>query len=596
MREVHEPVLVSTPARRLTDHVVAHAATTPDLPLLARRTATGWADVSAAEFADEVRRVARGLMAIGVQVGDRVALMSRTRYEWTVLDYAIWWSGAVGVPVYETSSVAQVEWILADSGSVAIVVETEAHAALVDSVRDRLPHLQGVYVLERSDLDVLVATGTEIADVDLEQRRTTPGPDDLATIIYTSGTTGRPKGCELTHRNFAFEAQNIVDSVPEVFGDPTASTLLFLPLAHVFGRIIEVACIYAGLRLGHAPDVARLADDLAEFRPTFLLAVPRVFEKIYNAAQQKAVSSGKAGVFARAASTAVDYSRSLDTGGPGLLLRLRHAFFDRLVYSRLRAATGGRVAWAVSGGAPLGPRLGHFFRGVGIVVLEGYGLTETAGATTVNRPRQLRLGTVGRPFAGASVRIADDGEVLLRGPHVFVGYWADPDATAAVLDPDGWFHTGDLGELDDDGYLSITGRLKEILVTAGGKNVAPAPLEDRVRAAWIVGQCMVVGDARPYIAALVAIDPESFEAWKSTHEVDPAASIADLVDDPVLRADVQAAIDEANRTVSTAESIRRFCIVPTDWTEEGGQLTPSMKLRRNVVLAEHADLLERLYS
>jgi long-chain acyl-CoA synthetase len=596
MREHHEPVLIASPAaHRLTDHVVRNEADAPGASVLARRVSGAWRDVTAAEFADDVRRVARGLVASGIEVGDRVGLMSRTRYEWTVVDYAIWWAGGVTVPVYETSSAEQLEWILEDSGAVAVVVETEVHATLVDEVRDRLPHLVGTYVVDRDDLDALAGAGAHVDDDTLERRRTAPGPDDVATVIYTSGTTGRPKGCELTHRAFIFEAENVVASAPEVFQVVDASTLLFLPLAHVFGRIIQVACVHARIRMGHAPDVKRLLDDLAEFRPSFLLAVPRVFEKIYNGAQQKAAADGKGAIFDRAAATAIDYSRALDHGGAGLVLRAKHALFDRLVYSRLRAATGGRVAWAVSGGAPLGDRLGHFFRGIGITILEGYGLTETAGATTVNRPTALRIGTVGRPFPGASVRIADDGEVLLKGPHVFVGYWANPAATEAVLETEGWFHTGDLGALDDDGFLSITGRKKEILVTAGGKNVAPAPLEDRVRAHWLVSQCMVVGDQRPYIAALVTIDVESFPAWKAAKGKDPAATVADLATDPDLVADIQSAVDDANRSVSVAESIRRFRVLPDDWSEDGGQLTPSLKLRRNVVLAEHTPDVDALY-
>jgi long-chain acyl-CoA synthetase len=594
--EFHEPVLIPTPrAERLTDALLRHATATPDRVVVSRREGGSWHDVTAAELLDQVRDVARGLVATGVGPGDRVALMSRTRYEWTVVDYAIWYAGGVTVPIYETSSAEQVEWILADSGSVAVVVESERHAALVSEVHDRLPGRPRVHVLDRGDLTGLARAGASVDAEALEARRTSVAADDLATIIYTSGTTGRPKGCELTHLNFAFEAENVVASTQEIFGDPECATLLFLPLAHVFGRIIQIACVHAGVRLGHTADVSNLLGDLAEFRPTFLLAVPRVFEKIFNGSRQRAIAGGNGAIFMRATSTAIAYSEALDAGGPGLLLRARHALFDRLVYSKLRDAMGGRVAWAVSGGAPLGARLGHFFRGIGLTILEGYGLTETAGATTVNRPTLLKIGTVGRPFPGAAVRIADDGEVLLAGPHVFVGYWAAPEATEAVLGTDGWFRTGDLGALDEDGYLTITGRKKEILVTAGGKNVAPAVLEDRLRAHWIVSQCMVVGDARPYVAALVTIDPESFPVWKQEHGKDPDATVADLVEDPDLLASVQHAVDEANRAVSTAEAIRRFRVLPIDWTEEGGQLTPSMKLRRSVVMAESAADVEALY-
>jgi long-chain acyl-CoA synthetase len=597
MREIHETVVIPTPvATRLSDDIVRHGTATPELALLARRVDGVWRDVTAGEFLAEVRAVAKGLVASGVQVGDRVGLMSRTRYEWTLVDYAIWFAGGVTVPIYETSSAEQVEWILSDSGAVGVVLESEKHATVLAEVADRLPADLRVVVLERGDLDGLRATGHSVSDEDLEARRTAVSATDLATIIYTSGTTGRPKGCALSHLSFAFEAENIVASVPEVFADPDCSTLLFLPLAHVFGRIIQIACVSAGARLGHSPDVTNLLPDLAEFRPTFLLAVPRVFEKIFNGSRQKAIEGGKGPIFVRAAAVAIAYSEALDAGGPGLWLKAQHALFDRLVYSKLRDAMGGEVRWAVSGGAPLGARLGHFFRGIGVTILEGYGLTETAGATTVNRPTLLRIGSVGRPFPGAAVRIADDGEVLLSGPHIFDGYWNNPEASAEVLEPEGWFHTGDLGTLDDDGYLAITGRKKELLVTAGGKNVAPAVLEDRLRGHWIVSQCMVVGDSRPYIAALVTVDPDSFPVWKAEHGKHADATLVDLLEDPDLLNSVQHAVDDANKAVSQAESIRRFRILPVDWTEAGGQLTPSMKLKRATVMTEFAADVEALYS
>ena len=597
MREIHETVLIPTPvATRLSDDVVRHGTETPGRVLLSRRVDGAWRDVTAGDFLAEVRAVAKGLIASGVQVGDRVGLMSRTRYEWTLVDYAVWFAGGVTVPIYETSSAEQVEWILSDSGAVAVVLESEKHAAVQAEVAERLRPDLRVVVIDRGDLEGLRAAGAPVSDEELESRRTAVSATDLATIIYTSGTTGRPKGCSLSHLSFAFEAENVVASVPEIFTDPDGSTLLFLPLAHVFGRIIQIACISSGVRLGHSPDVTNLLPDLAEFRPTFLLAVPRVFEKIFNGSRQKAIEGGRGPIFVRAAAVAIAYSEALDAGGAGLWLKAQHALFDRLVFSKLRDAMGGQVRWAVSGGAPLGARLGHFFRGIDVTILEGYGLTETAGATTVNRPDVLRIGTVGRPFPGAAVRIADDGEVLLAGPHIFDGYWNNPQASAEVLEPDGWFHTGDLGALDEAGYLTITGRKKELLVTAGGKNVAPAVLEDRLRGHWIVSQCMVVGDARPYIAALVTVDPDSFPVWKAEHGKDADASLADLLDDPDLLASVQHAVDDANRAVSKAESIRRFRILPVDWTETGGQLTPSMKLKRAVVMTEFAVDIEALYS
>ena len=358
--------------------------------------------------------------------------------------------------------------------------------------------------------------------------------------------------------------------------------------------MIELGCVRAGVRLGHAADIKQLLPGLGSFQPTFLLAVPRVFEKIYNSAQQKAVADGKGNIFDTAANVAIAYSESLDTGGPGLMLKIKHALFDKLVYVKLRHAMGGNMKWAVSGGAPLGARLGHFFRGIGVTILEGYGLTETSAASTVNRPSALRIGTVGQPVPGASVKIAEDGEIMLAGGQIFTGYWNNPTATAESIEPDGWFHSGDIGEIDDDGFLRITGRKKELLVTAAGKNVAPAVLEDRLRANWLVSQCMVVGDAKPFIAALVTIDPESFPAWASQNNKGDA-TVADMVNDPDLNAAIQSAVDEANKAVSHAEAIKKFAILPVDWTEEGGQITPSLKLKRAVVMQEFGEDVERLY-
>ena len=522
--------------------------------------------------------------------------MSRTRYEWTVADYAIWYAGGVTVPIYETSSPEQVEWIVSDSDAVALFVESAKNKAVFDEVADRLPECTRTWIFDDGALEALTAAGKDVADEALEAARASVKPEDLATIIYTSGTTGRPKGCMLTHKSFMFEVDNVVQGMPEVFLRSGASTLLFLPLAHVFGRIIQLGSIRARVRMGHAPDVTNLLPDLQSFQPTFLLAVPRVFEKVFNSAQQKATAEGKGNIFNTAAGVAIEYSRSLDHGGPGLTLKIKHALFNKLVYSKLRAAMGGEVAWAVSGGAPLGERLGHFFRGIGVTILEGYGLTETSAATTVNRPTALKIGTVGQPFPGASVKVAADGELLLSGAQIFDGYWKNPTATAEAIEPDGWFHSGDIGEIDDEGFVKITGRKKELLVTAGGKNVAPAVLEDRLRANYLVSQCMVVGDGQPFIAALVTIDPESLPAWLKTAGKPESMTIAEAVKDPDLIATIQGAVDEANKAVSKAESIRKFAILDVDWTEEGGQLTPSMKLKRNVVMKEFAADVDALYA
>ena len=625
MRQHSIPALVQIPdSANLAEVVSRRAADQPQQVALRRSTGAGtWQDVTASEFRDEVTALAKGLIAAGIAVGDRVGLMSRTRYEWTVLDYAIWTAGAVTVPVYETSSADQVEWIMSDSGAKAIFLETAAHESIVAGLRDRLSTLEHVWRIEASPisgqepgqgrgqaagdagdkapgLDVLAADGASVADDIVSERASAASAADLATIIYTSGTTGRPKGCELTHRNLLSEVRNAIAAASEIFC-AGGSTLLFLPLAHVLARVIQVGCIEDGITLGHSPDVTNLLPELGSFRPTFLLAVPRVFEKVYNGAEQKAESEGKRAIFRRAVRTAIAYSRALDSRaqggrGPGAGLRVTHGIFDRLVYTKLRAAVGGQVQYAVCGGSALGERLGHFFRGAGITILEGYGLTETTAAATVNRPSGNKIGTVGLPVPGNALKIADDGEVLIKGPTVFGGYWGNSKGTVEALTDDGWMRTGDVGELDDEGYLRITGRKKEIIVTAGGKNVAPAPLEDRVRAHFLVSQSMVVGDGKPYTAALVTIDEEAFPAWKERHRKPAGATAAELRDDPDLVAEIQAAVDDANTTVSRAESIRRFRIVDGDFTQENGQLTPSLKVRRSVVAKDRAADIEALYA
>jgi long-chain acyl-CoA synthetase len=590
------PVAIIDDSATLTDPVWDNAAEAPDAIQFARRIGGEWQDVTCAQFRDEVVALARGLIAAGVQVGDRVGLMSRTRYEWTLIDYAIWAAGAVTVPIYETSSAEQVAWILSDSGAVACFVETDAHRAVVAGVRDRFPAMTHLWQIDapRGAVDELVADGAAIPAEDVDQRRHAVGADHTATVIYTSGTTGRPKGCVLTHRNLYSDIANSVPKLRSLFRDD-ASTLLFLPLAHSFARIIQAGCVLARARMGHLADVKTLVDDLQSYQPTFVLSVPRVFEKVYNTAQQKAQADGRGGVFRRAEQVAIAYSESLDSAGPGLVLRAQHALFNKLVYGKLRAALGGRCASAISGGAPLGTRLAHFYRGIGLDVREGYGLTETSPVVAANFDDGVRIGTVGRPVPGTTIRIADDGEILVKGPQVFKGYWNNEAATAEALDPDGWFHTGDLGDLDDDGFLRITGRKKELIVTAGGKNVAPAVLEDRARAHALVSQCMVVGDRQPFIAALVTIDEESLPAWKTANGKPADATVDDLRDDDELRAAVQEAINYANQAVSKAEAIKSFRILPRDFTEATGELTPSLKVKRNVVMKEYADEIAGIY-
>ncbi|MGY1840412.1 MULTISPECIES: AMP-dependent synthetase/ligase [unclassified Modestobacter] len=595
MRELSVPPTATVgPDDALSDMVTRNAAEHPHDVGLRRQVDGEWQDVTWAQFADEVAGVAKGMVAAGINPGDRVGLLARTRYEWTVLDYAIWTAGAVVVPVYETSSPDQISWILTDSGARGIFVESRRHAADVESVRSDAPDLGPVWVIDDGALDQLTTAGADVPDDELAARRQTLGADSLATLIYTSGTTGRPKGCELTHGNFLFEVRNGI-TLLDRFINPDGSMLLFIPLAHVLARVLQVGAIDARTVVGHTPDIVDLVGDLGRFQPTFVLAVPRVFEKVYNGAKAKAEGDGKGKIFDRAAQVAVDWSRAQDTGGPGLALRLQHALFDRLVYGKLRAALGGRCAGAVSGGAPLGERLGHFFRGLGVTIYEGYGLTETTAAAAVNHDAAIRIGTVGRPLPGVDAAIAEDGEVLLRGGIVMRGYWRNEQATREAIDADGWFHTGDLGELDEQGFLRITGRKKEILVTAGGKNVAPAVLEDRLRAHKLVSQCIVVGDQRPFIAALVTLDAEALPTWLKSRGKDESLTVAQLRDDADLLAELDTAVADANKAVSQAEAIKKYRVLAEDFTEANGTLTPSLKLKRAVVMKEFGDEVEAIY-
>ncbi|GAB2860292.1 AMP-dependent synthetase/ligase [Actinocorallia aurea] len=592
MREYTAPALVEVPASATTTDTVFERAARDPRKIAFRRPdgKGGWRPVSIGEFRDQVVAVAKGLVALGVQPGDRIGLLSRNRYEWTVIDYAIWTAGAVTVPIYETSSVEQITWILSDSGAFGVFTENTAHKASVKEAGG-----ERVWVIEDGGLDELAEAGAEVSDELLEERRTSRRLSDLATLIYTSGTTGRPKGCELTHGNFVELCRNAkLGELDEILGHAGGSTLLFIPLAHVFARMIQVLVIESGVVLGHSPDIKHLLDDLGSFKPSFLLAVPRVFEKVYNGAEQKAIAGGKGKIFAKAAETSIAYSKALDApGGPGFGLKVKHTVFDKLVYGKLREAVGGNVTHAVSGGAALGERLGHFFRGVGITILEGYGLTETTAPLSVNTPRHLKIGSVGRPVPGTSIRIGEDGEVLARGIGVLAGYWNNEQATKDAIE-DGWFHTGDLGALDSDGFLSITGRKKEILVTAGGKNVAPAPLEDRVRAHPLVSQCLVVGEGQRFVAALVTLDPEAVEPWQAANGL-AGKSIAELAEEPKVIAEIAKAVESANLSVSHAEQIKKFKILDEDFTVENDYLTPSLKVKRHLVVSAFAPVIEEIY-
>ncbi|GAA1745147.1 long-chain fatty acid--CoA ligase [Nonomuraea bangladeshensis] len=582
------------PDTQLADMVFADDRMNSDLVLFQRRSAGGWRPVTARQFAADVRSLAAGFLAAGIRPGDRVALLAATSYEWTLLDYALWTVAALPVPIYETSSAEQVRWVLEDAGPAAVVVERETHRRLVEDVAEGLSRPPRVWQIDGGGLDRLREGGQDVDDAQLRERRRLVSADDLATIIYTSGTTGRPKGCMLSHGNLLHEARAAIDSLERIFGQ-NASTLLFLPLAHVFARVIQVACVERGVCLAHNADRGRLTEDLAALRPSFLLAVPRVFERVYNVAQQRAHAQGKGRIFDWAERTAVAYSQALDDGRPGRRLRLAHRLCDRLVYRRLRAALGGRVGYAISGGAPLGVRLGHFFRGAGVTVLEGYGLTETSAAATVNLPHAMKIGTVGPPLPEVDIRIADDGEILIRGPIVFRGYWRNEQVTRESLTADGWLRTGDVGALDEDGFLTISGRKKEIIVTAGGKNLAPEPLEDRLRTHPLISQVVVVGDRRPYTAALITLDAGALASWKRAAGRPGQAGPAELRDDPDLLARLQTAVDEANTMVSRAESIRRFRILPVDLTEQNGYLTPTLKVKRALVHKDFAADIEELY-
>ena len=594
MNEVTNPAIIpAATAGNLTNLISERAWFEPERITMSRPLGDGWQPLTARQVEEEIRATAKGLVAAGIAIGDRVAIMARTRYEWTILDFAIWYAGGCVVPIYETSSAEQVDWILNDSASVGLIVETPTHKELVNSV---LPsHTKHVWVMTDDVLSTLRKAGAQISDDEIDRRRNALIPETLATLIYTSGTTGRPKGVQLTHGNFLAECGNVVEGASDLFLKPGGSTLLFLPVAHVFGRMVEIGAIHAGLHLAHCSDpVGRLQPDLASFKPSFVLAVPRIFEKIYNGAEAKADAAGKGKIFRKAAEVAIAYSEAKDKRGFNPLLTLKHGLFDKLVYSKIRTAVGGKVEAAISGGAPLGARLGHFYRGAGITILEGYGLTETTAGATLNLTKNIRVGSVGRPVPGTTIKIADDGEVLIKGDIVMRGYWQNDGANQEVFDGP-WFKSGDLGRLDDDGFLYITGRKKEIIVTAGGKNVAPAVLEDRLRAHPLVSQCMVVGDNQPFIATLITIDQDMLKGWIAANKKS-GATIDALINDPDLIAVIQTAVDEANKAVSKAESIRKFTILAQDFTIAGGELTAKLSLKRHVISQKYASEITALFT
>ncbi|MCD2108410.1 long-chain fatty acid--CoA ligase [Rhodococcus erythropolis] len=574
--------------------VFTHAERTPELTVFSRPKGEGWVDVTAKGFAEQVIGVANGLIAAGVQAGDRVALLSATRYEWTLFDFAIWAAGAATVPIYDSSSQGQVSWILEDSEAVIAIVETGAHEQLF---QDAPSTLKAVMQIDDGAVEKLTAQGTDIDDTELKKRLAGIKADDLASLVYTSGTTGRPKGCILTHRNFLSEVRGILTASIGKVAVPGNRVLTFLPLAHVLARAVSLATFEAGASQAHWSDFATITTQFERYKPNTILGVPRVFEKVRDGAARKAESGGKipGAIFAFAEATAKEYSQALDKGGPSLILKAKRAVADKLVYSKLREALGGECWFAISGGGALTPELGHFFRGLGVPIYEGYGLTETTAAHCVNVPGAQKIGTVGQPMGGNGIRIAEDGEIELNGGVVFKGYWKNDKATEETF-ANGWMRTGDLGELDSDGYLSITGRKKDLLVTAGGKNVSPGPMEDRIRSHSIVSQAVVVGDGKTYITALLTVDPEVFEKWKAENGKPSGVTVAELRDDKDLRAELQKAVDDANAAVSHAESIKKFVILDRDLTEEDGEMTATLKIKRNVVVDRFSKEIEGMYA
>ncbi len=590
------PMVQSDLKTNITDLLIDRVKKDPKLPLMAKQTEPNvWTNVSAADYLEEVKSLAKGFIAAGIEPGQRVGLMSKTRYEWALCDFALWFAGAVSVPIYESSAPSQIEWILSDSGAVACIFETADLEKLFQTVKKSLPDVKKTWLIESSNLSDLVASGSKITNEVLEARRTSANLDSLATIIYTSGTTGKPKGCELLHRGFVDLCKNAEAVLPDVVC-PGGSTLLFLPMAHVFARFVSVLCASGGVQVGHQPDAKNVAPAMQSFHPTFLLAVPRVFEKVYNSAEQRAESGGKGKIFRAAAETAIAWSTALDSPkGPSFGLNLKHKVFDALVYKKLRAAMGGRVKYAISGGGPLGARLGHFYRAIGLIVLEGYGLTETTAPVTIGRPGNVKIGKVGFALPGCSVKIADDGEIWLKGSNTLKGYWKNPSATKSTFEGE-WFKSGDIGTLDDDGFLSITGRKKELIITAGGKNVAPAQLEDPLRANPLISQAVVIGDAKPFVSALVSIDEEMLPLWLENNGIKEPMSLDQARENPLVLAEISKAIENVNKDFSTAESIRKFSVLPEDLTEKSGHLTPSLKIKRSVVTEDYAHLIDDIYA
>lgn len=597
MREFEVPATYTIPENaNMSDGAFRHAAQTPDLVVFNTPDGKGgWNDVTATEFAKAVTDVAKGLVASGIELGDRVAIMAATSYEWVVLDFAIWAIGGCTVAIFDSSAAEQVRWILSDSGTKLIVVQNDKHRATVAEIEGGLGDLNEVLQIDKGAVAELKARGKDLDDAVVHERRAQVKAASPATLIYTSGTTGRPKGVMLSHSNLYAESAADRSAMSE-FLRPGCKSLLFLPLAHVFARAVALAAFDAGVAVAHTADGSTLVEQFGQYKPNFILSVPRVFEKVFNGAKQKAHDGGKGKIFDYATEIAIAYSQSLEKGGPNILLKLQHMVFDKLVYGKLREAMGGQCASAVSGGGPLGSRLGHYFRGAGVTIYEGYGLTESTAAVSVNTPKFIKVGSVGRPLPGHGAKVADDGELLIRGGVVFAGYWNNPDATADAFDADGWFKTGDLGAIDDNGFISITGRKKEILVTAGGKNVSPTMLEDALRQHPLISQVMVVGDGEPFIGALITLDQDALPSWLERNGVGADTPIEHVIENPALVAEINDAVAATNKLVSHAEAIKKIRILPVDWTEEGGELTPKLSLKRAVVMKKYAADVDAIYN
>ena len=595
--------VIVDPSLNLTSLVERHRANSADPVLYRRQMSPGnWQPVRASEFYRMVADLAKGMIAAGIRPGDRVGIMSRTRFEWTVIDFAIWYAGAISVPVYETNAPAQAAWALSHSEATAVFVEDEKllgrikEAEELSASAEEPMQLKHRWVIENGDLDELSARASEVSDEQLEQARTRATCDDIATIVYTSGTTGRPKGCPLTHGNFLNLSAN-TRFVESEIANPRNSSILFLPLAHVLARLIQVLALDAGVVIGHSPNIKNLAADLDSFKPTMLLVVPRVFEKVYEGAKAKAEKGGSLNkaLFDRSVDIAIAWSKAKVTGHVSFKLAAQYALYDRLVYSKLRAALGGQLHYAVSGGGPLGERLAHFFHAVGVQVIEGYGLTETCAPIAAGRINPYQIGRIGPLLPGAEGTIAEDGELLVRGVGVMKGYYKNPEEDAQAFTEDGWFRTGDLAEFDEAGLLKIVGRKKEIIVTAGGKNVIPGIAENHLRTSPLVSQAMLVGDEKPFIAALVTLDPDTLPEQLEHLGLPRSLSIPEAAVHPAVRAAVQRIVDEANQLVSRAEGIREFRIMNRDLTEEDGYLTPSHKIRRAKVLQDFSSYVDEMY-